>query len=69
MLCALTLYCGLPKMSDKHRKRRRLTEDRLSEQQWDKLAHLHDQLETFYDRTVSAEGRLSTLADHFQTLD
>jgi hypothetical protein len=46
-----------------------LTEDRLSEQQWDELAHLHDQLETFYDGTLSTEGRLSTLADHFQTLD
>ncbi|KAL6405977.1 HAT domain-containing protein [Ilyonectria robusta] len=46
-----------------------LTEDRLSEQQWDELAHPHDQLETFYDGTLSTEGRLSTLADHFQTLD
>ncbi|KJZ68940.1 hypothetical protein HIM_08228 [Hirsutella minnesotensis 3608] len=46
-----------------------LAEDRLSEQQWDELAHLHDQLETFYDGTLSTEGRQSTLADHFQTLD
>ncbi|KAM4060848.1 hypothetical protein HRG_014333 [Hirsutella rhossiliensis] len=46
-----------------------LAEDRLSEQQWNELAHLHDQLETFYDGTLSTEGRHSTLADHFQTLD
>ncbi|KAM5529351.1 transposase-like protein [Fusarium oxysporum f. sp. phaseoli] len=46
-----------------------LTEDRLSEQQWDELAHLHDQLEMFYDGTLSTEGRLSALVDHFQTLD
>jgi hypothetical protein len=46
-----------------------LAEDRLSEQQWDQLVHLHDQLETFYDGTLSTEGRNSTLADHFQTLD
>ncbi|KAF5703911.1 restless-like transposase [Fusarium mundagurra] len=46
-----------------------LTEDHLSEQQWDELARFHDQLETFYDRTLSTEGRFSTLADHFQTLD
>ncbi|KJZ68519.1 hypothetical protein HIM_12084 [Hirsutella minnesotensis 3608] len=46
-----------------------LAEDRLSEPQWDELAHLHDQLETFYDGTLSTEGRQSTLADHFKTLD
>jgi hypothetical protein len=46
-----------------------LFQDRLSKQQWEELAHLHDQLETFYDGTLSTEGRASTLADHFQTLD
>jgi len=30
---------------------------------------LHDQLETFYEGTVMTEGRYTTLADHFQTLD
>ncbi|KAG7408600.1 putative AC9 transposase [Fusarium oxysporum f. sp. rapae] len=46
-----------------------LIEDRLSEQQWDELAHLHDHLGTFYDGTLYTEGGLSTMADHCQTLD
>lgn len=46
-----------------------ISQDRLTKQQWEELAHLHDQLEIFYDGTLSTEGRNSTLADHFQTLD
>jgi len=46
-----------------------LSEDRLSKQHWIELEHLHDQLETFYEGTLTTEGRNSTLADHFQTLE
>ncbi|KAJ6785140.1 hypothetical protein PWT90_08160 [Aphanocladium album] len=46
-----------------------LSEDRLSPLHWKELEHLHDQLETFYEGTITTEGRDATLADHFQTLD
>jgi hypothetical protein len=36
---------------------------------WEELQHLHDQLETFYEGTLMAEGQYTTLADNFQTLD
>jgi hypothetical protein len=46
-----------------------ISEDRLSQQHWIELEHLHDQLEIFYEGTLMTEGRHATLADHFQTLD
>jgi len=42
-----------------------LSEDRLSQQHWLELEHLHDQLETFYGDTLMTEGRHATVADHF----
>jgi hypothetical protein len=46
-----------------------LSDDRLEPRHWEELEYLHNHLETFYEGTLMAEGRHSTLADHFQTLD
>ena len=52
------------------RNTNRLSKDDILEpQHWDQLANVHDQLESFDEATCMVEGRRTTLADHFQTLD
>ena len=43
--------------------------EKLKIHHWTELEHLHTHLETFYEATLMVEGRNSTPADHFFTLD